>query len=226
MTPLTVGMFAMIAAGLGGMFVALRVFSRGTKDGIKRPIATSCVAVLLLGVGTFGPSFMEPYTKMLGVLLGTDGSDKDEPKYSKAFEDIATEKTTGESADVQIAHALSNPVPNMDKLLDAAMKKPTTTEAGRQRLLVAKAALKAKDDEADRLLEEASAPAVTGGGHLPSPASLPRPSISLQAQEPGVRKILEQKVAARPPADVQKLRFDEASRRLLISKPPPTQPPK
>jgi hypothetical protein len=219
MTPLNVGMYAMIAAGLGGIFVAFMTFRKKTADGIRRPLATSCVAVLLLGVGTFGPSFMEPYGKLLGLLVGADGSDQDKGKYTQSCNDIGANKTDDASAYAQIAYMLDHPVSDMDRIIDDSLKN-ASTDIGRQRLMVAKAALKVKEEEANRLIAEASEPVPAAPGHFPAPPA-GRPPISLSAQDPGVRKLMERKLAGKPQADVQKLRFDDASKAILLKLPPP-----
>jgi hypothetical protein len=214
MTPLNVGMFAMIAAGFAGMAVALIVLSKRVSDGIKRPMVTSCISVLLLGVGTFGPSFMDPYGRLLGTLLGTKGDDADAKKYEDYFKQVADGKGGDEQeTEVRLAHTLNYPVDNMDALLQKAIDKGTD-EAGKQRLLSLKVAFDRKQQIASDSIKDAAPK--SGAAASPAPAKL-----RLEAQEPAVKRLMQRQLQAMPKAERDRLAADDQTRRWLTDHPPP-----
>lgn len=207
MTPLSIGMYVLLALGIATGIVALVIFVQD-KTGIKRPIAAAMFAVLLLGLGTFGLAFMDPYTRLLGTLAGTTGEESDSPKYAAFFDKVANGKVDDKHAGVGIAHALNSPVPDMDKLIERSIR-TGKSEAGKQRLKSVLAALRVKSVEADAAIDKANPASGPPGGPE---------TISTADLDPGVRKIVEQRLIVMPKDEFAKLALDPAFRRTIEAK--------
>lgn len=219
MNPLTVGMYVLLALGAVVLIVALGLFRR-RDEGLKKPIAASAVAVLLLGLGTFGMTFMDPYTRLLGTLLGTKGDSGDTSKYATFFADVANGKLDESHTAVGLAHTLSHPVPEMEKIITSAIR-TGTSDAGKQRLRSVLAALSVKQNEAELVLAAAiPSSGVIGpsGATGPSgPTGIPT-RIEAHRLDPGVRNIVENHLVKFSASDLAKVPMDAELRKAVDAK--------
>lgn len=118
MTPTAVGAWLLLLGGLGVLAAsAWRILARG---GSARP-SLFLVGFVAAGLGAYGPTFLDPYTRFVGVLKrmgGNPGPDS----YGEASVAVASGRMPKSYEELVLAYMVCNPIPELDPILDRAAK--------------------------------------------------------------------------------------------------------
>lgn len=106
----------------------------------------------ILGVGVYGPAFLEPYSKFIQPLLAMQQSPS-ATTYKAVFEDVASGELPPEYQGIALAYALERPVEGMEELLDEAIS-ASTDPVGKLALRGARESLDGKKRVAAELLRD------------------------------------------------------------------------
>lgn len=104
----------------------------------------------ILGVGVYGPAFLEPYSKFIQPLLAMQQS-PDATTYKAVFDDVANGELPPEYQEIALAYALESPVDGMEELLDEAISS-STDPVGKRALRRARESLDGKKRVAEELM--------------------------------------------------------------------------
>jgi len=201
----TVAIAAMILLGLlAGVAAVLVVLRRGKGAEPKwKPVFLGVLAFGLLGVGAYGPSFLEDYSgflKEIATLRGTG----DPAKYERVVADLAGGKVPAEYRPLVESHLLQHPPPGLEGWIRERL--PGATQEGRASLLRMQEDLQHKTETASL-----AAKALTSNLATPTGAeaearlgTLDRSSLLL--------------LRSRPRAELEALRVDPATLERVIDK--------
>ncbi len=131
MTPLNVGMFVLIGAGACLLVGAVAVFVR--KDAkTKHPAIMSFIGLLVVGVGTFGPSFMTQWGDLVLPLLGQNGQGPSDTDVNTFLTAAQQGKLKESELRAGLAILANNPDPRLEESLARAASAATTPTAKRE----------------------------------------------------------------------------------------------
>ncbi len=141
-----------IIMGLGTVGVLGAVFVSVRQTAPKGLWAMWFFSFAILGVGVYGPAFLEPYGKFVQPLLAMLQSPS-AATYKAVFEDVASGELPPEYQEIALAYALESPVEGMEELLDEAIS-GSTDPAGKLALRGARESLDGKKRVAAELLRD------------------------------------------------------------------------
>ena len=131
MTPLNIGMFVLIGAGACLLIGAVAVFVRKDANS-KHPTIMSFIGLLVVGVGTFGPSFMTQWGDLVLPLLGQNGQGPSDADVNKFLTAAQQGKLKESELRAGLAILSNNPDPKIEESLARAAVAATSVSAKRE----------------------------------------------------------------------------------------------
>lgn len=124
---------------------------------VKNPKATKVIttiwstAVIMMGVGAFGPEFLPKYRAVLETI--TDMAENpSEQSYATFFNSVGSGKIPAGLQKVGTNYAISHPIKDMDTIINTAIEKAPDSTDGRKVLVWAKDSYQGKQREIDNLM--------------------------------------------------------------------------
>ncbi len=199
MSPQQLALYAMVVLGfaMGGAAILLAVRAGSSQ---WKAAFMGVFAVLLLGVGAFGPSFLDDYGEFLAKLSSLNGPELEEA-YASMIEDMATGDMPREYRSLAKAYMLQRPTANFDRLVTEGLQRATSAE---------RATLSDLKVQWDRKQETATLAAKSAAGSASGTAP---PADSLRALDDTSLLVL----SAKPKAELDVLKINPAILKQVLS---------
>jgi hypothetical protein len=145
----TVGPWVFLGLGTVGVLVAIGItLAAKARRGLWLLWVFGFASV---GVGVYGPAFLEPYRKFLEPLMAMQEAPSQET-YGEMMAKVGAGQLPPTYAQFGLAYALERPVEGMDELLAQAVSTATDPE-GKAVLVAAQSVLDGKEKVVDELLQ-------------------------------------------------------------------------
>lgn len=148
---LFVGRWVLLALGVVAVLVALFVMVKPPIKRIAHPLWPLAFGGLFLGIGIFGLEFIPHYRLWLESLTNMVENSGVE-SYEAFFAKVGTQEIPPAIQEFGINYAISNPVKEMDTMLDEAIAKAPDNTEGKKALIWAKNNYEGKQREIDHLV--------------------------------------------------------------------------
>ena len=146
----------LIFIGAGALIVITTTWPRGwfqKEAHIKPPnFKILVLAVLCLGVGTFGQEFLPKYSKWLEI-VGNVVKNPGQKSYTELFDNIGKGNLPVELQEVGINYAVSHPIEGMETILNNSINKAPKNKEGEKALQWAIESYNGKKKEIDYFAE-------------------------------------------------------------------------
>jgi hypothetical protein len=157
---------------------------------VKPPnFITLFLAVLCIGVGTFGQEFMPRYARLFKIIAAMV-ENPGQQTYASFFDSVGRQKIPVELQKIGIDYAVSHPVEGMEKILNNSIDKAPKNTEGEKALKWALESYKGKQKVIDHLVESKLDVA------------------SVKNFDPATRKLIYDKMVKLPDAEKRKLAID------------------
>jgi membrane protein implicated in regulation of membrane protease activity len=177
MTPLTVGMYVLIAVGAAAIIAAIALAA--AKRETRQWLLMAGFGFLVASVGTFGPSFMKDYADFLKTVASLQGAEKTE-KVGAIVADFAAGRVPTEYRDLAWNVVLEHPSPVIHSKIKAAIANTPNIRPDDKSMLESMSKELARREETTRIRVKAIEGAPGSGGTLTPTNVAELDTLSLQ----------------------------------------------